>query len=541
MRVIGLIFADLVRGALVARSRLAEPMAGTAVLRRTVDRLRQSRELSGIRVVCPPAQREAVHGLLAGLEAGVVADEWGDPPYRALVRAGRLWAPQAWRGGVGGLCWFDEELNVTAAATIARREQAAAVACVPAGAALIAPELCDAMIRHHRLHAETERLTFSQAPPGLSPAIFAADLLAELQPGGHPPGAMLVYRPDYPIADLTGKETCYRPAAAIIECSGRLIADTTHGFALVADAIEAGAERWSAEELAAWMSRPGAAARWPEEIEIELTTHDPHVGGVRLRPREPEVPPRGPLDLARLERLCNDFGATDDLRVVLGGFGEPTAHPRFADALRALRASGAAALALATHGHFDAAIDDLLFSLPLDLLLVRLDAATAETYARVHGHAGYAAAIERVERWAQRREAQRTVRPMLCPEFLKTRENVADMEAFYDGWLRRLGVAVIAGPSHFGGRRADLCVTRVTPPRRRACRRIMTRLLVLADGRFVACDQDYGAAQVVGDLATNSLGDVWNGARMRALREDHAAGRWDAHPLCEGCEEWHRP
>ncbi|MFO0972328.1 MAG: hypothetical protein U1A27_02650 [Phycisphaerae bacterium] len=391
MNVIAVVTADLQRAPLGGRSRLGEVIAGEPVLRRTVRRLRAARELSDVVVLSPPGQVAEVGALLTGLAARVEPDRWGAARYAALARSGRIWAPDAWRGGAGGLTWFDEDTNCVALAEVARDRGAAAVACVPAAAALVSAELCDAMVAHYRRHADAQRMTFTQAPPGIGPVVLSAELLADLAPTGQPPGALLSYRPDHPLADLTGKDACHRPASVLIEASGRLIADTRRSFERVAALIAAGAETWPAERIAGWLRRqefadpPGV----PEEIEIELTTRDPFASNEPWRPRGPDVPERGPLALASVERLCASLGDADDVRIVLGGFGEPTAHPQFAEVVRLVRGSGAAAIGLRTAGLFDESLDGVLFDAPLDVLIVTLDAATPETYARVRAVDGF--------------------------------------------------------------------------------------------------------------------------------------------------------
>ncbi|MFO0972329.1 MAG: SPASM domain-containing protein [Phycisphaerae bacterium] len=126
------------------------------------------------------------------------------------------------------------------------------------------------------------------------------------------------------------------------------------------------------------------------------------------------------------------------------------------------------------------------------------------------------------------------------PEFVKTRDNFADLEAFYDRWMQSLGTAVIAGASAFGGRRSDRRVTRVTPPGRTPCRQVFRRALLLADGRLASCDQDYRGEVSVSTEPESGLA-AWTGGRMKALRcaqRDQSLGGW---PLCGACEEWHRP
>jgi radical SAM protein with 4Fe4S-binding SPASM domain len=56
------------------------------------------------------------------------------------------------------------------------------------------------------------------------------------------------------------------------------------------------------------------------------------------------------------------------------------------------------------------------------------------------------------------------------------------------------------------------------------------------EGQVVPCCRDYNASDVLGDLRTQTLADIWNGARLQQLRREHCGGKI-ATPLCVNCKE----
>ena len=130
---------------------------------------------------------------------------------------------------------------------------------------------------------------------------------------------------------------------------------------------------------------------------------------------------------------------------------------------------------------------------------------------------------------------------MVLPHFTKTTDNIDELDDFFDGWVRRVGWAVIEGYSHHAGQLPDRAVIDMSPPLRAPCRRIRTRCTILADGRLTLCDQDFTGLSTVGSLHETSLSDLWHGDLLQAARTHHEAGRYDDLPLCAACNEWHRP
>ncbi|MFH1417931.1 MAG: SPASM domain-containing protein [Planctomycetota bacterium] len=539
MKCIATIAVDMERSPLGMRSRLGDDLAGKPVLRRTVERVLRADRLASVHVLAPAHQVSDVLRLLDDL--GVAIERFDEPPpvYAQLVRAGRVWGIDGWRGGIGELCAFDEDIHVPLLDALAQRTGADAVASIPAAAAVLDPALINAMVRHYETYAESARITIVQAPPGLGAVILSSSVLKELAPAGQPPGFLLTYRPDQPAADVTGKEACYRPAAQIIESRGRLLCDTHRSFERVRRLLEAGGEDWDAERIARWLAdrQVRHVDPVPEEIEIELTTVDPLTPASLLRPRGDEVGSRGPIRLDVIEAIASAIEPYDDVRVVLGGFGEPSSHPDFARICRIIRDSGAAAIAVRTSaGVDDPAVEAALFGTPVDVVEVTLDAATAQTYRDVHGAGAFDRVLARVESWISLRASRKQVLPLIVPSFVKANENLHEMEEFFDAWQRRLGMALITGYSHCAGQRPPRAVTSTAPPARGACRCVFSRMLILADGRVTTCDQDFAARQTVGRIPEASVPELWQSSGLAAVRADAVADQ----PLCPACDQWHR-
>ncbi len=540
MKLIATIAVDLETSPIGTRSRLADDLFGQPVLRRTIERALAMETCADVCVLCPSNQAESIHALLDGLPVKLETHAAGPAPYRTLVRAGRMWGLNGWRGGIGSLCVFDEDIHITLVHAMVEKHGADAILSIPAAAPLLDPRLLDAMARHFEENLTLAKMTVVQAPPGLGAVVIDRGVLSEIAKTGQPPGAVLVYQPNHPLPDLTGKEACYRPSAEIVQAAGRLLVDTRRSSDRVRRLFDAGGESWDALKIARWLttSEANRVADIPEEIEIELTTDDPLGEGALLRPRGAAVGQRGPIDLEIIRRIAEWIANDDDVRIVLAGFGEPTAHPRFGDICRILRDGGAAAIAVRTGAsRTDARIDAALFETPVDLVEVTLDAASVETYLRVHGTDVYQAVCDQVERWLARRSEQQQVLPMIVPSMIKANETLDDLETFVDHWQNRLGMVQVTGYSHHAGQLPRRAVTETAPPDRAPCRRVFSRMIVLADGRVTTCDQDFAGTQTLGLLTDTPISDIWRSDRLETIRSRICG---DA-PLCAPCTEWHRP
>ncbi len=552
MKTIVAIEADFERSPIGTVSRLADDLAGTPVLRRTVERALGAERPVSVHVIVRADQHDRAAELVGDLNVRIESHEAGTPPGAELARTARKWSLDGWRGGIGGACWFDEYTHTAILAALGKREEADGVAIVPAAAALIDPVLLDAMIDQFESIAETHRLTFAAAPPGLAGLLVRPDLLDELTTAGRPISHLLAYRPEDARGGYLNTPYCYQTTTLVAGTSARLLADTDRGVETLSAVLKHAGNGTitapGAERICEWLNaRPPDRAPLPREVELELTTED-QLRDTQLRPRGDAVPRRGPIDVAVVRRLVDELRTFDDALLVLGGFGEPLLCPQFAEILEICRPTqgsdgdGVFGLTVRTNGlALDRPALERLAAHRVDVVLVTLDAHSAETYRAVHGTDAFACVNANLEGLMQWRQQTRCVRPMLVPELIKARETFDDMESFFDHWIGRVGSAVIRGYSHCAGQLPDRAVMNMAPVQRCACRRLTSRCLVLADGRVVACDQDFAGKQVLGDLTRVSLHAVWTGQQAKQIHACHVTGELAGLPLCPRCDEWHRP
>jgi hypothetical protein len=66
------------------------------------------------------------------------------------------------------------------------------------------------------------------------------------------------------------------------------------------------------------------------------------------------------------------------------------------------------------------------------------------------------------------------------------------------------------------------------------CRRMVDQVYVLYDGKMVQCCSDWEQQSIMGNLAKDSLADVWFGDRYSGYRRRFAAGDVKG-TICECC------
>lgn len=545
MNIVAAIFADFESTFLGGPSRLCEPLGTHRVLEHTLRRLARvtglERRLIFVRPQHADAAAAAVQRAAAAAPFDLLPTDRGDRPRRALFRAARKWNLESWRGGPLTSTWFDEYVDPVAVAAVLEQTGAAGVLCIDGHQAALDVEIASAMIAQQVRSGGEARFTFSPAPPGIAGIVLTRAAVRELLEQRTPVGVALGYRPEIPQGDPLTRAGCLHVGAAISQTAARLVADTRRSCELLQAAFRELGPACHAAELCAWLRVPGRerAGPLPIEVELELTTDDP-LPDTTLRPRGARVPRRQLTDLAALARLADELGAYDDRLVYLGGFGDPLLFAELGRVLRLLRDGGVAGIAVGTTlVELSDAAFDALFEYGVDILHVRIDATTPETFARVHGAAAFAPVMANLERIESARRDRAQPAPIVVPSLVRCAATIAEQEAFFDGWIRRSGSAAIEGYNDFGGLLPPDGLISLEPPIRTGCRRLAGRLMLLADGTVARCGQDYGGSQPLGNWHSEPLTDIWAGRRLAALRDAHSGLALDA--TCRACHEWHRP
>lgn len=524
-----------------ARCSASRLFRGKPVLSWTLDRLRRSQRLGSIGILCWDDQFESA-GAVVGEERVVVMSKGPriSLPEVEAIAAAQHWA-DGWRSGLLASCHFDLGFYAPWHYELAQQAKSDAVLLIDPSAGLVDPQILDSLIARAESDQSLE-FCFGPAAPGLGCMLLQMSLLGRLAAARTHPGRLFHYHPDEPCRELLGGEHCVSVATPVARTLHRFTLDSDRQIEQIADATESLNGELissSAEDLVRRMQSQSSPGSMPCEIVLELNTR---------RSTQPIFCPREPLNIQRAEfrienarRLFSELAKSDGTRLTLAGVGDPLLAENVFTIIDAARIEAGVHVHLETdlHGISDEAIARLAAA-PIDVVSVHLPALSPQTYQRIMGCDGYMKVVENIRRFIAVRQSRKSALPILVPVFMKCRENIGEMEAWYDQWIRALGSAVIRSPSDFRGRISDVAPADMTPPGRRPCQRLASRLTILSDGRIVSCEEDVLGEQTLGRIGEDSLERVWR-ERFAQFRADHATGRLDARVVCSGCREWHRP
>lgn len=247
-----------------------------------------------------------------------------------------------------------------------------------------------------------------------------------------------------------------------------------------------------------------------------------------LRPHPPEY-----IELEVVERVFQELEGRA-VYVQMGTRGENLLHPRFFDVLRVIKDSNPRSYVCLNTNAFiiDDAMMEGLLTLGLDHLVFSLQTMVPELYANISGSSHHAKVVDRIKRCIARRQALGS-ETFLSVQYLAFPENLPHKRAFLDYW-QDYDIEVQIQRFHGWGDKFE--VKKDETVARYPCHYLWLYPTVTHSGNLVPCFADFYDEMAYGSLKTHSLRELWQGEKIRELRELHLQGRWGEIPMCKDCE-----
>lgn len=245
--------------------------------------------------------------------------------------------------------------------------------------------------------------------------------------------------------------------------------------------------------------------------------------------------PVGFMSSELFHRILEQLSGWDLKTLYLSGFGEPLLDRKLPDKISLARSRTKAEIAIVTNGSL--LTDEMagrLSEAGLDRIHLSLDGANSEAFSRLRPGLDFRQVLDNIEGLLARPR-----RPRVIMQVVMVDQSPADMEEIERRFGRRVDRLTFRQAQDWAGR-VELKVRAYSPHLSSAsawppCRYLWDQLNIYWDGTVPSCCLDYEARQPLGNANVQSLEDIWQGARLQAVRQKHNTGRRHQLPLCRHC------
>lgn len=276
---------------------------------------------------------------------------------------------------------------------------------------------------------------------------------------------------------------------------------------------------------------------WPKHVLLEVTNacdlacrhcHFHGEGVVKTRPV-------GSMATATWRAAVAEIaGWGCDVTIQPWGMGEPLLHPELWAVVRAAKAHPRIGVGFYSNGmqwtraDHDAAVDS-----GLDWVCFSVDGLDPEQFAAFRKGADLARVVDSIESLVATRERAGAKSPRVRINMVAYDGTTTPVATFVERWRGIADAVTVSRFREIGSRRFSPVELARVP-----CYQLDTILAVAWNGRVAMCCEDPQVSEPVGTFPGSSLAEIWNGERMRLLREAHRAGDFAVSRLCVDCDAW---
>jgi len=113
-----------------------------------------------------------------------------------------------------------------------------------------------------------------------------------------------------------------------------------------------------------------------------------------------------------------------------------------------------------------------------------------------------------------------------------------EIEYFLSKWQTIADEVQVTGVHNWSGAIENLNITDEKTTERYPCSLLWYMLAVNSNGEVSVCNVDWNYSGVVGDLFKDSIKDIWNGIKIKKIRDNHLNEIWDSPQVCNDCVVW---
>jgi MoaA/NifB/PqqE/SkfB family radical SAM enzyme len=292
---------------------------------------------------------------------------------------------------------------------------------------------------------------------------------------------------------------------------------------------------------------PGKIGDFPVCLDIELTNHCnlkclmcPTGAGASTRER-------GFMSDETYEKIIAGLrGRSVGLRFIR--WGEPTLHPKLAEYIKTARGEGHICH-INTNGVLcDAAMSENLLASGLDSVKFSFQGTDERSYQEMRQGGGFTSLIKNIETLHRLRGGHES--PYIHVSTTTARETDEDIKLFEER-MSKICDLVTVGRTNFefvdaehadtltGARKALFAELKskqaAVKKRPEVCYEVFGKLSVDWDGKVTACCGDYNAEMTVGDVARNTIGEIYNSGGIERYRRILSRREYDKIRLCSFC------
>ncbi len=249
----------------------------------------------------------------------------------------------------------------------------------------------------------------------------------------------------------------------------------------------------------------------------------------------------GTMDMNLYKKIIDNCHKLNIKIITLSFFGEPFLDKTIVKKIKYAKEKGMTVGFYSNASLLTEELSKEIIEAKLDSITISFDGATKETYEKIRKNLKFEVTKRNVLGLINIRKRLNKKNPKINLVLVELEENKREIKKFYNEWKEKVeGINIInmrnwANDIQKEGTKESFHFNKKI--KRKPCALIWLKMVVDWNGDVVLCCDDWNHSTILGNLKNQTIEEIWNGEKLRAIRQAHIKGEFYRVPLCAGCNK----
>ena len=238
----------------------------------------------------------------------------------------------------------------------------------------------------------------------------------------------------------------------------------------------------------------------------------------------------GTMDMNLYKKIIDNCHKLNIKIITLSFFGEPFLDKTIVKKIKYAKEKGMTVGFYSNASLLTEELSKEIIEAKLDSITISFDGATKETYEKIRKNLKFEVTKRNVLGLINIRKRLNKKNPKINLVLVELEENKREIKKFYNEWKEKVeGINIInmrnwANDIQKEGTKESFHFNKKI--KRKPCALIWLKMVVDWNGDVVLCCDDWNHSTILGNLKNQTIEEIWNGEKLRAIRQAHIKGEF---------------
>lgn len=279
--------------------------------------------------------------------------------------------------------------------------------------------------------------------------------------------------------------------------------------------------------------------QFPSRVTVEITNN------CNLKctmcPRAYMKSSTGYMSMLLFKKIIDEISMYKDIALVPFFRGESLLHPEFIEMMKYAKQKRICPIQFTTNAsRLTEDIADALIDMELDFISFSVDSIDRDTYGSIRKGSELQDVLGNIEKFSEIKRKRGQDKPEIQVSVVKTEDTIDSIDEFVNFWQGRVDRVRVyeehSKDGSFGSLSKDHDV--FASEARQPCLKPFSDFIIYWDGSVALCNHDWDRKSAIGNVAQNSIKEIWQNDKYRKIRDAHIKENNELEELCKRCDHW---